>query len=87
MTDSTEMKSLSVLAWDGKAELCPRYIAQIKALAEHYNCGNALNATKMAKCLTKREFDALETTDLNYIAQVKLYKANKNVCNTHPWAK
>ena len=77
MTDSTEMKSLSVPVWDGKAESCTRYIVQIKALTEYYDCSDTLDATKMENCLIKSEFIALGTTDTNHIVKAKLYKANK----------
>ena len=73
------MKGLSMPVWDGKAESCLRYLSQIEALAKYYNCGDALDATKMLNCPTKSEYDALGTTDPNDIAKAKLYKANKQI--------
>ena len=57
------MKGLSTPVWDGKAKMCLRYLAQTEALAEYYDCGDALDARKMTlNCLTKTEIDALGTT-------------------------
>ena len=66
--------------WDGKMESCPRYLSQIKALAEYYDCVNALDATKVQNCPTKTEYDALRTTNVGDIVKAKLYKANKQLC-------
>ena len=61
--------------------MCPRYLAQIKALGEYYDCGDALDAKKMTlNCPTKTKFNGLGTTDVNDIAKAKLYKANKKFC-------
>ena len=78
--DSNESKRLTAPIWDGKAESYPRYLGQIKALAEYYDCGDALDSVEMlSNCPTKSEFDAIKvgTTDLTELAKVKLYKANK----------
>lgn len=79
----SESKGLSAPVWDGKAETCARYLDQIEALAEYYDCGDALDSVKMlSMCPTKAEYDALAptTTDATELAKVKLYKANKRIC-------
>ncbi len=38
------------------------YLAQISALAEYYDCGDAMDSTSMADCLTKSEFELLQPT-------------------------
>ena len=81
--DNNESKGLTTPVWDGKAETCARYLEQIEALAEYYNCGDALDSVKMmAECPTKAEFDAISstTTDPVELAKLKLYKANKRIC-------
>ena len=78
------MKGLSTPVWDGKAETCPRYLDRIEALAEFYNCGNALDSVKMlSDCPMKSEFDAIlsTTTDSVELAKIKLYKENKRLCS------
>ncbi len=48
---SDESKGLSVPKWDEKKESCPRYLAKLKALAEYYNCEDALDeGTMMSEC-------------------------------------
>ena len=81
--DNNESKGLMTPIWDGKAESCSRYLDQIEALAEYYDCGDALDSIKMlANCPTKTEFDAFAvgTTDPTELAKIKLYKANKRKC-------
>ena len=56
---------------------------QIKALAEYYDCGDALDSVKMLfDYPTKLEFNAIKvgTTDPTKLVKVKLYKANKPIC-------
>ena len=61
--DNNKSKGLMTPVWDGKVETCPRYLDQIEALAEYYDCGDALDEVKMlADCPTKSEFDALLST-------------------------
>ena len=57
------------------------YLAQISALAEYHDCGDAMDLTAMADCPTKSEFDALQpiTTDPDEKRKRKLYLANKRI--------
>ena len=76
------MKGLSTPVKYGKSETCPRYLAQIKTLAEYYDLGGALDATTVANCPTKSEYNLLGTTNPNDNAKLKLNKANKKICVT-----
>jgi len=55
------------------------YLMQISTLTEYHDCGDTMDSTAMANCLTKSEFDALQptTTDLDEKCRRKLYLANK----------
>ncbi len=82
MSTESESKSISTVPkWDGKVESCAMYLAQISALAEYHDCGDALDATSMRGCPTKSEFDLLQptTTDLDEKHKRKLYLANKRI--------
>ena len=81
--DSNESKGLSAPVWDGKTETCSRYLEQIEALADYYDCSGAIDLLKMlSMCLTKAEYDAISstTTDPGELVKVKIYKANKRIC-------
>ena len=77
--DTSKMKGSSMPVWDRKFKTCPRYLDQIKAFAEYYNCFDALDSVKVQNCPTKIQFDAIAvgTTDPMEIARLKIYKANK----------
>ena len=80
--DSSETKGLTTPVWDGNAKTCPRYLDQIEALAEFYNCGDALDSVKiLSDCPPKSEFDAISSTmtDPAELVKIKLYKANKRL--------
>ncbi len=71
---------MTVPKWDGKVESCAMCLAQISALTEYHDCGDAMDLTAMADCPTKTEFDALQpiTTDPDEKQKRKLYLANKS---------
>ena len=48
MSTESESKSISTVPkWDGKVESCAMYLAQISALAEYHDCGDAMDLTAM----------------------------------------
>ena len=80
---SDEAKSVSVPKWDGKAKFCPRYLAKIKALAEYYNCGDALDEAEMKNCPNLTEFKLLSSNSSRTADEdrnIELYKMNKRLC-------
>ena len=81
---SDESKGLSVPKWDGKEESCPRYLAKLKALAEYYNCGDALDEVTMtSECSKESEFKSLQANSVlsdDEKKKVMLYKQNKHLC-------
>ena len=81
---SDESKSLSIPKWDGKEESCPRYLAKLKALAEYYNCGDALDeGTMTSECSEESEFTTLQANSVlsdDEKKKVMLYKQNKRLC-------
>jgi hypothetical protein len=82
MSTESESKGISTVPkWDGKVESCAMYLAQISALAEYHDCGDALDPIAMTGCPTKSEFDLLQptTTDLDEKHKRKLYLANKRI--------
>jgi hypothetical protein len=82
MSTESESKSISTVPkWDGKVESCAMYLAQISALAEYHDCGDAMDGMMMVDCPTKSEFDALQptTTDPDEKRRRKLYLANKRI--------
>jgi hypothetical protein len=82
MSAESESKSISTVPkWDGKVESCAMYLAQISALAEYHDCGDAMDSTAMADCPTKFEFEALQptTVDPDEKRKRKLYLANKRI--------
>ena len=74
---------MTVPKWDGEADTCPRYLMQLCATAEYYNCGNAMDAVKMRTLPTKSEYETLEAkadkSDEDK-AKISLYKQNKRMC-------
>ena len=51
MSTETKLKSISTVPkWDGKVESHAMYLAQISALAEYHDCGDALDLTAMIDC-------------------------------------
>ena len=81
MTDS-ESKSVTMPKWDGKAETCPRYITHITALAEHYDCGDAMDESEMVNCPTKAEYMTLKgktSPSDDEKERISLYKQNKRM--------
>ncbi len=82
MSTEYESKGISnVPKWDGKVESCVMYLAQISALAEYHDCGDALDQVAMTDCPKKSEFDTLQptTTDLDEKRKRKLYVTNKRI--------
>ena len=88
---SDQSKGLSVPKWDGKEESCPRYLAKLKALAEYYNCGDALDeGIMMSECPDESEFKSLQTQSvLSNDKKKKSCCINKtNACvQLLPWVK
>ena len=77
-----ESKSVTMPKWDGKAETCPRYITHISALAEHYDCGDAMDKTEMANCPTKSEYMTIKgktNPSDDEKERISLYKQNKRM--------
>ncbi len=77
-----ESKSVAMPKWDGKAESCPRYITHIEALAEHYDCGDAMDETEMANCPTKAEYMNLKgkaNPSDDEKERISLYKQNRRM--------
>jgi hypothetical protein len=73
---SDESKGLSVPKWDGKEESCPRYLAKLKALAEYYNCGDALDeGTMTSKCPEESEFKSIRRSQ-----SCQMTKRRKSCC-------
>ena len=64
MSESESKNMSSVPKWDGRTELCPRYLVQLEALSEYYDSGDSLDEAAMANCPTKTEYAALDK-DLN----------------------
>ena len=68
---------MTVPKWDGEADTCPRYLMQLCATAEYYNCGNAMDAVKMRTLPTKSEYETLEAKadkSAEDKAKISLYK-------------
>ena len=68
MSTKSESKGISTVPkWDGKVDSCAMYLAQVSALAEYYDCGDAMDLTSMTHCPTKSKFELLQptTTDLD----------------------
>ncbi len=80
---STESESRSILTvpkWDVEVESCVIFLAQISALAEYHDCGDAMDGMMMVDFPTKSGFDVLQptTTDPDEKQKRKLYLANKH---------
>ena len=60
--------------WDGQAELLGRYLGQVKAITEVYDCGDALDKTAMGTCPTKTEYEELDTTKPVDVQKALLYR-------------
>ncbi len=54
------MKAVSAPKRDGKQDLAARYLLKFGAMAEYYDCVDALDPTKMATMVTKSQYDALD---------------------------
>lgn len=81
MSNESKLRSiLTVPKWDGKVETCMRYLAQITALVKFYNFSNTVDATIMATCLVKLEFNMIDPS-ANNLGEVLLRKLNNaNKC-------
>ena len=80
MSESNSENSLKIPKWDGKWETCPRYLVQVEALDEYYECVEAMDETDMANCPTKSEYTVLDLTIADGKVNAKLYKQNKRIC-------
>lgn len=80
--NTNESKSLSTIPkWDGKTDTCSMYMAQVVALAEYYDCGDAMDKVAMANCPTKSEYDALGSNPTgDALKKAVLYRQNKRMC-------
>jgi hypothetical protein len=80
---SDNSKNITVAKWDGKVETCLRYLAKIRALAEYYCCGDALDKMEMTNFLNKTEFKSLVASSMrtdDKRKKIHLYKQNKSLC-------
>ena len=77
----TDSKSVgNTPKWDGKADSLGRYLDQVEAIAEVYDCGDTLDKTAMDNCPTKTEYEALDTTKPVDVQKALLYRQNRKVC-------
>ena len=70
-------KGISVPKWDGKNSSAGRYVSQVEATAEYWDCADCLDPAK--RIPTKSEFDALNDTNDADGSQRKLFKENKKM--------
>ena len=83
MSDTgNSLSSTAITKWDGRNETAGRYISQFEAIAEFYDCGDALDEMAMADCPTKSEYRALNLTQDEGKRLAKLYKANAKMSAT-----
>ena len=65
MSTESELKSISTVSkWDGKVESCAMYVAQISALGEYHDCGDAMDLTAN-DFPTESEFDVVQLTTID----------------------
>ena len=80
--NSIDGKSLSTVPkWDGAQDTCARYIAQVMALSEYYDCGDAMDSVAMGNCPTKTEYEAIGANPAgNDLKRALLWRQNKRMC-------
>ena len=80
--NSIDGKSLSTVPkWDGAQDTCARYIAQVMALSEYYDCGDAMDSVAMGNCPTKTEYEVIGANPSgNDLKRSLLWRQNKRMC-------
>ena len=73
-------KAVTAPKWDGKQESAGRFLLKFCAMAEYYDCGDALDPTLMSGMVTKSEYDALDQTTTDGKEKAKLWRDNKRLC-------
>ena len=78
---STDKSLSTVPYWDGKAQTAGMYISKVEAMMEYHDNGDAMDATIMATCPTKTQYETfVNSNDANEKKLAKLYQQNKKAC-------